>query len=512
MKPLRVVVSILILTLCSCSTIAKKQELEKNKAFEKSFSSFIKKVKDRFDRKHGLSIAVVKDDQLIFEDYSGYADVDNGMVTDENTSFYIASSTKSFTALAALILDSKGQIDLDRSLASYFPEISFPTELKADEINLHHLLTHTSGIQNWPIDFSKAYSGTYTDETLVRQLEKYTRAEKKGIGTFKYSNIGYNILSMILKRELGKDWKTIVDEKIFKPLKMNQTSANMSEGTRKGWKIAKGHSQFFTDTPKKLSLQKQDNTMHAAGGIISTARDLSKWLIVQLNEGKLNGKQVINPVVLKKSQEQQVVQKRKYMDLKRFGYAYGWNIALTPNKDTLVHHFGGFNGTHAEVSYIPSKKVGIAIMANDGGIGTDVSFLIASYALDYFAGRKDLDAYYGKKLDTAYADILDWKAKREKSKRERAKRKWDLDYKFADYAGIYENPDFGTLTISYLGENRLMAAMGNLKTTVYGQPSGRKNMIRFEMRPNSGWNVSFESEKGVIISANMVGMTFNRKK
>jgi CubicO group peptidase (beta-lactamase class C family) len=285
---------------------------------------------------------------MIFEKYLGLADVDKNIKVSKNTLFYIASTTKPFTAMAALILESKGKLDFDKSLAEFFPEINFDPKLKADIITIPHLMAHTSGIENNPITIVTAYTGFHDKEKLLAELAQFTIVNTNApFGKFEYTNLGYIILGMIMERELGADWKSFVQQEVLEPLKMNHTTTHMSTAIKQGWEIAKPHTQNNNENQlTRLSLEKKDNTMHAAGGILSTAQDLSRLMIVELNNGKIDGEQIIDANLVEKSQLKHADQDRMYSDLKRFGYGYGWNIGTTPLGDTLVHHFGSFTGMH----------------------------------------------------------------------------------------------------------------------------------------------------------------------
>ncbi len=497
----------IIFLLLICASCEKQPDYKK---FTEDYSHFIEKAISAFETKHGLSLAIVKDNRIIFEKYHGLADVENQTPVDENTCFYIASSTKSFTALAALILESKGKLDLDKSVSDYFPEINFAPELKTDSITIHHLIQHTSGIKNWPIINATAYTGVHNPELLLAQLEKHTRIDKKApFGKFHYTNLGYNILGMIMNRELGQDWQSILHDEIFKPLNMGLTSARMTKAKNEGWQVAKPHSQLNDgNILERLSLEKQDNTMHPAGGIISTPRDISKWLIMELNNGAIDGKQIFDASMIENSLLPHAAQDKKYGDLKRFGYGYGWNLATTSHGDTLIHHFGGFSGTHAEVSMMPSTGVGVVMMTNENGSGSDLSFLLASYAFDYFAGRTDLDNYYDKKLNDYVKGISDWKKSIKKHEVDRSKRQWQLELPHEAYAGTYISELFGTLEVKYIGDNQLTAQVGNLKSPV-AEPYDR-NSIRVEMTPRSGSVIHFSIENDTVIKANWDGLTYTK--
>jgi len=115
---------------------------------------------------------------------------------------------------------------------------------------------------------------------------------------------------------------------------------------------------------------------------------MSRLMIVELNNGKIDGEHIIDSSLVKKSQLKQADQDRMYSDLKRFGYGYGWNIATTPLGDTLVHHFGSFTGMHPQFSFVRKTGVGVVIMANEGGISYDLNMLLSGYVFDYFSKRK----------------------------------------------------------------------------------------------------------------------------
>ncbi len=503
-------ISLLVLSLLlfSCNTTPKKPNYSQ---FNTSYSEFLKSAIKELGTKHGLSLAVVKDDQIIYEHYHGFADMDKGKKVDENTLFYIASATKSFTALSALILDNKGKLDLDKSLSAYFPEVNFAPELKADHITGHDLLLHTSGIINWPIINSTAYTGIHDQNQLLEQLSQLTKVNQKApLGKFQYSNLGYNILSMIIERELDMDWQSVLEEEIFKPLQMDHTTARISTADQNGWEVARPHSQL-NDQNKlgRLLLEKKDNTMHAAGGMITTSQDMARWLIMELNNGKIDGKQIFDTALIKKSVLSHVSQDKKYMELKRFGYGYGWNQGTTNHGDTLVHHFGGYVGFHSEVSFIPSKNVGVVIMANESNTGRYLSFLLTSYAVDYFSGREDIDAYYQNKLKEYSKTIVVLKDKVKKKYIKLSERQWQLELPFSSYAGRYTSDLFGTLTIEHLGENRLIASSGNLKS-VEATPYKNVNSIRVEMVPGSGSGIQFIVNDGKVEQAIWEDQTYTK--
>jgi CubicO group peptidase (beta-lactamase class C family) len=506
MKTTTITLLIFLLFLSSCSKTEKLDYPE----FNKAYTDFIELATNEFGTKYGMAISVVKDDRIIFEKYLGIADVDKNIKVSENTLFYIASITKSFTAMAALILESKGQLDFDKSLAASFPEINFAPELKADSITIEHLIVHTSGIENRPIGTLKAYTGSYDKDKLLGLLEQFTVVNTDApFGEFEYTNIGYNILEMIMERELGADWKSLVEQEVLQPLKMNHISTRMSTAIKQGWEIAKPHTQNNDKNQlTRLSLEKKDNTMHAAGGIISTAQDMARWMIVQLNNGKIDEEQIIDSSLVNNSQLKHAEQDREWYDLKRFGYGYGWNIATNPIGDSLVHHYGGFNGMHAQFSFVRNTGLGVVIMANEAEMSQYLNTLLSAYVFDYFSKRENLDIYYKEKMKKYHEDYAQAIASDNEYMIEIAKRPWKLELPFSSYVGTYRSDLFGSLIVQEVEENKLVVIIGNLKSDIATPHT--TNAIRVQMAKIGGFPIQFTLNKNTVEKATWKGLTFTK--
>ncbi|WP_299362930.1 serine hydrolase [Winogradskyella sp.] len=505
-----------IATLClfinytSCETM--NTIIEKDTSYQKKFDAYVQKVVDTFNIDFGIGLAVVKDNELVYENYRGYANIEKKIPVTPETEFYIASSTKSFTALAALRLHEKGKINLDYTLAQYFPEAKFKPEAKADQVTLRDLLYHTSGLLNNNITGYKAYLGGYSLELLTENLINYTTTNEVGHGNFDYDNLGYNIIEIIFEKELGKDWKQIVQSEVLVPLGMTRTSGNISDIQKNNWIGTEPYSQIDIDgTTQNLKFKKKDDIMHAAGGLISTPRDMAKWLKAQLNDGLVDGKQVFRKGLLPYTHKIRASQDRKMLSLKRFGYGYGWNLATNASKDTLVHHYGGFTGTHAEVSFIKRHNTGIAIFANDGDLGFLISFLLSSYMFDYFAGHENIDETYDEHLNEYYNLVVSELKDRKQHIEKRKQRQWQLQLPMEAYAGTYYSPSMGEMRIDYIKNKGFFVRMGHLYTQFPAEPFTDENSIRVELVPNNGSVIRFNIENDEVVSLESGGLLYTKR-
>jgi CubicO group peptidase (beta-lactamase class C family) len=142
----------------------------------------------------GLGIAIVRDGRVIYQRSAGWADREAGRRVDSGTLFYIASSTKSFTALATVLLDRAGGLGLDWTLARILPGARVAPGLDASQITVRQLLTHTHGMTgDGPVSYRAAYSGEIERGAMIGAIAAHGAAEG-GTG-YRYSNVGYNILS-----------------------------------------------------------------------------------------------------------------------------------------------------------------------------------------------------------------------------------------------------------------------------------------------------------------------------
>ena len=269
----------------------------------------------------GMAVAVVQDGEVIYLRGFGFADVENQRPVTPDTVFYIASATKPFTATAVAILDDRQELDLDGSLDLYLPRATYHEDIDPALITLRQLLTHTHGLANsGPVSFRVAFSGEYTPQ-LLRELLQYHGPAETG-RTFRYSNIGYNVASMAMDDTLGISWKNVLHRELFEPLSMTSTSAYASRIDPK--RLA----QPYRAEPSGVSRQryvKADNNMHAAGGLMTTASDLTAWHKANLDHGRVNGRQVLSADAIAEAHRPYAKQDSSFGPFGRTGYGLGWH-------------------------------------------------------------------------------------------------------------------------------------------------------------------------------------------
>ena len=306
----------------------------------------------------GLAITIVSGDEVLLETACGTADAATGRTATTDTRFYIASSTKSFTALAVALLAHEGKLDLAAPLSRYFPGITLAKPLSADAITLRDLLTHRSGLGNEASTWRAAYTGEYDHDLLVSLIDDSTPRESGQ--AFYYSNYGYVLTSLILEQQFERSWKDIVRDEVLLPAGMTATTAYPSRIPEK----EKTRPHAWAGGSNRLSLEKSDATMHAAGGHYTTAGDMARWLQVQLHDGVVGGRRVFPEGVVASTHLPIAQVDEDFYTYHRSGYGLGWYIADYEG-EKMLHHFGSFVGARAHVSFLPEHGIGVAVLMND---------------------------------------------------------------------------------------------------------------------------------------------------
>lgn len=476
--------------------------------FTKDADMYITKALEDLPTIPGAIVTVVKDGKTIYAKGFGYANRQKKEKMHAGTSFYIASCTKSFTALLASIYDSRNIIKLDAPITKYFPSVNFKPELKADQVKVRDLLTHTSGIENGGISFRVAYTGDHHHEKLM-QLMDHCEPNKVGHGKFQYTNTGYNIYALILQEHLGKSWQDCLEEEIFTPLGMNRTTAYASRATINNWPLALPYIGYASDNLEAVYLLKKDNTMQSAGGLITTGEDIGKWLQVQMAEGQLNGQQIFPKKLIQQSHKMlATIDQPRNDPFEEKGYGMGWLINEYRG-EKAVAHFGGFPGYFTHISFLPDQNIGVAVMVNEGIMGYRLMHLLATYTYDWWMDNGKIEEKYQESLAGMVKHFDNMSKRIAEDRAKRAKREWQLKHSFEDYSGVYHNDIYGTIYVDGT-DKAIKVSMGNMHCTA--TPFKRPETIRVELAPGSGDVIEFLYDGEILSGLISDGDVFTKLK
>lgn len=453
----------------------------------------------------GTGVAVTRDDRVEWSAGFGVADAETGRAVDDGTTFYIASTTKALTATAVVLRATRGEIDLDSPVSRYVPGLAFAPPIGADGVTVGALLSMTDGLEDaGPVVVRTAYTGDFTRDLLVELLAGYGPAEE---GTaFSYDNLPYVILGLALDPARADGWKDAVRAEVLEPLGMRETSARMSE--LDSGRIAMPHSLEPGGGYGRVPLAKADETLHAAGGHFTTARDLGRFVAAHASGGRLDGRQVFPREAIESTHALRAEQDRTFGPYHRFGWGYGWDLGTWEDR-TIVHRFGSFRGYRSHMSFEPESRTGVVVLVNGDGPASPAADLVASYVYDRLLGRADLEAEYDRRLEELVGRADEAERELTEHLAERAARQVPLPHPPGAYAGLYASPRFGTIEWRVVDdglEARMGIAQGSAEVF-----DAAENALRVELfGGGSVCRFEFAADDGPATAMTMHGQRFER--
>jgi CubicO group peptidase (beta-lactamase class C family) len=295
------------------------------------------------------SALVAKSGKVLLHKAYGYKDYTARTLNDTATRFPILSITKSFTAMVMLKLQEEGKLSLNDKVSKYFPELT-----NGEQIKLHHLLTHSSGLYNYTSDIDEG------DSLIVC----YPVAKQRVVDIFKdkpleftpgknitYNNSGFFLAGMVIEKVTGKAYEQVVKEKIFEPLGMQASGFDFSHLPAQS--RATGY-QFLNDEVQKRYPQLDSTVAYAAGAIYSTTGDMYKWAKA------ISSKQLLSDDSWKLAYNKQLGD-----------YTYGFKLGYYAGKK-YIKATGGYPGFMSEFVYYPDEDLTIILLNNYGDYSDNI--------------------------------------------------------------------------------------------------------------------------------------------
>lgn len=306
----------------------------------------------------GLSISVVKNNEIVYSKGFGYRDLEKKLPVTENTIFPIASSSKAFTGSLLGLLDFEGKISLKDKPSLYIPKLEFYNAEMDNLITIEDLLSHKSGLGE--INGTLVLFPENSTLNVIQKL-KYIKPEGKPKDSWIYSNMGYTIAGTIVEEVTGKSWEENLKDKIFNPLNMVNSYTDL-DSMKKNNNFSYGYGLSNGETQKVL-YEKYYN-YKPAGGIRSSAKDLGNWMIAWLNEGKFKEKQVLpKDFVINATTIHNIRPNKNEESAFLFGDGFGWRME-SQGGNYKVYHGGNTSGFSSLVLTYPFEKLGITVLTN----------------------------------------------------------------------------------------------------------------------------------------------------
>lgn len=302
----------------------------------------------------GATVAIVSGTGILYAKGFGAANGETGASVTPDTLFQTGSVTKPFTAALVLSMVAEGRLKLDAPVSNYAKGLS-PF---LGQVNLGQLLSHTSGILDEPDEFGPQ------DEGL---MAPYIRSWKDDYvlfpagEVFSYSNSGYALAGFTASESAGKPFTALMEEKIFGPLGMKSTTFHPTTAMTRP--LAVGH-QIREGKPVVVRPLPNDARLYPAGTMYTSINDLARFAIAFLNDGKIDGKEVISPQTIAAMSAPRA---RQMSEFSKLEYGYGMFIESRQNV-IRVWHEGGMTGYTASILFVPEQKFAVVIMSNTDNV------------------------------------------------------------------------------------------------------------------------------------------------
>ena len=302
----------------------------------------------------GLALGIVHNDEVVHLRGFGEAGPGGRVVTSQ-TPFILASSSKSFTALAIMQLVESGKIDIDAPVGRYLTAFRVADEEASARITIRHLLHHTSGLPENSA-FGPMLSNDIGDEALsdrVRALEDVQLSH--GVGAvFEYTDANYDVLGLVVQTVSGQSYESYVTEHVFAPLGMRHSYTNQLDAQRNG--LATGHRSWF-GYPRPFEAPYSRGAMPSSY-LISSAEDVTHFLSMQLNGGRYEGRAVVSPEGVAAMHAPAIRQ-----GTRDIFYGMGWE-SRSVGGVPVVRHDGTNANFYADMALNLKDRWGVVILTN----------------------------------------------------------------------------------------------------------------------------------------------------
>lgn len=307
----------------------------------------------------GLSIAITLKDEVVYLKGFGVREAGKSEPVTSDTVFQLASVSKPLTATVLAALVTEGKVRWDSSIRDLDPSFQLSDPWVTQHIKIEDLLAHRSGLFDHAGDLLEDLG--YDRKTIIHQL-RFIKRLYPFRAHYAYTNFGFSEAAFAAANYYEKDWNQIAFEKLFKPLGMRHSSYSYRDFLH-----TKNRAPLHrTEKEGLLSISSRNPDAQApAGGACSSARDLSKWMLLLLNKGQYQRKELMSEKALFTTQTPKIVsQVNRATDQIGF-YGLGWGISYNSQGKKVLSHSGAFAvGARTQVVLIPEEEIGIVVLTN----------------------------------------------------------------------------------------------------------------------------------------------------
>ena len=403
----------------------------------------------------GLALAIVKDGKVALAKGYGVRKLGDPTPVDGNTLFGIASNSKVFTATALGLLVEEGKLAWDGRVVDYLPWFMMYDPFVTRELTVKDLLVHRSGLGLGAGDLLWWPESTYDRREIAQRL-RFIKPATSFRNAYAYDNVLYLVAGEVIQAVSGQTWEDFVAQRILKKVGMSGSNVRHS-AAGEGGNVATPHAKV-EGSVRPIAPFTSDNT-NPAGGINSGAEDMAKWLLVRLARGRLSdgtalysertARQIETPVTIMPNANPPT----ELTGLRSNINAYGLGVNIRDYRgQRVVTHTGGLPGYVSEVTLLPDRNLGVAVLTNAESTAAFTALTMSIVDHDLGAPPTDWTAAFLKVVSrgdaAAAAAVGKSKAARDASSKPSLPP--------ARYAGVYTDAWYGDIAIEESGGKLVM--------------------------------------------------------
>ncbi|HSJ14320.1 MAG TPA: serine hydrolase [Longimicrobiales bacterium] len=400
----------------------------------------------------GVALTIVKDGAVVVARGYGVRELGRAEPVDETTKFGIASNTKAFTATALALLVEEGRLEWDRPVIDYLPSFRLSDPFVTGELTVRDLLVHRSGLGLGAGDLLWWPESSYDRGEIVHRLRHIPLATSFR-SAYAYDNVLYLVAGELIAAVSGQSWEDFVSARILGPLGMQQAAVRHSAALA-GGNVATPHAPV-EGRVRPVRPFGSDNT-NPAGGIMAGAADMAKWLLVQLDSGRIRGSErrlfsartaselwtLVTPMPIRTPPPELAPLRSQFN-----GYALGFQVRDYRGRKAVMHT-GGLPGYVSRVIMIPEAKLGVAVLTNQesGEAFEAIAYRVVDHYLE--APAHDWLAAYRSVAERSRAQVA---AAEQGAAAARDSLSGPL-LPLAAYAGTYRDTWYGDIAVDARGD------------------------------------------------------------
>jgi CubicO group peptidase (beta-lactamase class C family) len=313
----------------------------------------------------GVAVGVVYKDKVIYAKGFGVREVGKPGAIDSDTVFLLASVSKPIASTVVAKLVGNGVVRWDDPARRHNPAFALRDPYVTEHTTIADLLSHRSGLHTGAGDlledlgFDRDYILSHIDQQPLDPFRS----------TYHYSNFGYTAGGIAVAAAVGRSWEDLAEDVLFKPAAMATASYRHADYLAHHDR-ARIHKRL-PDSSWAALYDRHPDAEAPAGGASASLNDMLRFLRLQLGNGMLDGKRIVDAEALALSHVPQVISGPPRSPASRASfYGFGWNVSYDDEGRARIGHSGAFNlGSATNITFMPGEDLGIVVLTNGQPIG-----------------------------------------------------------------------------------------------------------------------------------------------